>query len=350
MKRVLSVALAAAIIALCSFPAGAARLTQAEVAPYVRPQRMVDAGGHKLNLYCTGHGAPAVILDAGEADTTHVWRKVQPRIAAFTRVCSYDRAGMGFSEGGPLPRDANAIVTDLHRVLQRAGIAPPYVLVAHSIAGLYAPLYADRYRQDVAGMVLVDPSFANQTEVLEAVSPTLKRLDRAAPGAYRMCYEAALHHDLNQGADKYAMCGFPAHAAAVTKAQCAKGGPALCELLHAQIAQIRRPAFWLNLGSEDAAARGVDSAQVLKEQRSYGAMPLIVLTAANDSGPRLPFPPAEMRAIERAWTAAHDRIARLSSIGTNFVVRRSEHYIQLDRPTVVISAINEVVTQARHSH
>ncbi len=76
-------------------------------------------------------------------------------------------------------------------------------------------------------------------------------------------------------------------------------------------------------------------------------MPLIVFTAANDTGPS-PFPPAEMKAIERAWTAGHDRIARLSSVGVNFIVHHSEHYIQLDRPTVVPSAVNEVVTQARH--
>ena len=317
-------------------------------APYVRPARLVDVDGHKLNIYCTGHGSPTVILDAGEGDTMSTWRKVQAGIAKFTRVCSYDRAGMGFSQGGPLPRDAAAIVTDLHGLLSNAGIAPPYILVGHSIAGMYALLYADRYFHDVAGMVLVDPSFPNQTQALEKASPTMKRFDKAAPAAYRLCYEAALHRDLTTGSDKYAICGFPAHAAALVKAQCAKSGVAVCALLHAEVAEFRRPAFWLDLGSEDAASGARDSAEVLQAQRRYGDMPLIVLTAANDVGPPPPFPAAEMRAVERVWTAGNDRMARLSSVGVNFVVRHCEHYIQLDRPAVVISAVYEVMSQAPH--
>ena len=215
---------------------------------------------------------------------------------------------------------------------------------------MYAPLYADRFPDDVAGMVLVDPSFPNQTQVLEEASPTMKRFDSAAPDAYRVCYEAALHGDLTSGADKYALCGFPAHAAALAKAQCAQSGPAFCELLHVQIAQIRRPAFWLDLGSEDAASGAKDSAEDINEQRGLGAMPLIVLTAANDTGGPSPIPAGEMKAVNRVWTAGHDHLARLSSVGVNFVVSHTEHSIQLDRPTVVASAIAEVVSQLRGRH
>lgn len=348
MSSVRKPLLVAAIFAFCIAAAGTSHLTPSDVVPYVRPQRMVDAGGHKLNLYCTGRGSPAVILDAGEGGTMWDWHKVQPEIARFTQVCSFDRAGMGFSQGGPLPRDANAMVADLHALLHNAGIPAPYVLAAHSIAGLYAPLYADRYQHEVAGMVLVDPSFPNQTAALEAASPALKRMDSAGAAAFQFCYRAAVHGELGlaQGAQKYAMCGFPAHAAAMLKAQCAKNGPAFCELQRAQIAQIRRPVFWLDLASEDASGNARDSAEDLKAQRSFGAMPLIVLTAANDAGPA-PFPPAQLNAIERVWTAGHDRLARLSSVGANFVVHHSGHYIQIDRPSVVTSAISEVVSQAR---
>jgi pimeloyl-ACP methyl ester carboxylesterase len=152
MRRLLNLLVVATAFAVCPGIAAAAVLTRGEVAPYLHPQQLVDAGGHEINLYCTGHGSPSVILDAGEGETMFTWRKVQPAIAKFARVCSFDRAGMGFSTSGPLPRDARAMVTDLHTVLQRAHVAPPYVLVGHSIGGLYALLYADRHLQDVSGI------------------------------------------------------------------------------------------------------------------------------------------------------------------------------------------------------
>ncbi len=349
MKRLLSLLVVAVGVTVCTGTAAPAVLTPGEIAPYLHPQRLVDVGGHTLNLYCAGHGSPSVILDAGEGETMFTWRKVQPAIAKFTRVCSFDRAGMGFSSSGPLPRDANAMVADLHTLLQRAQVAPPYVLVGHSIAGLYAPLYADRYPQQVAGMVLVDPSFPNQTPALHAVSPTMKRMEESAGGAYTFCYQAALHGklDVSHGSKAYAICGFPPNVGADLQAQCAKNGAAWCELAHLSRAPLVRPAFWSALGSEDKASVATDSAEDLKEQRSYGAMPLIVLTAANDIGDS-PLPPAEMRAIDRVWTAGHDRLARLSSVGVNFVIHHSEHFIQLDRPAVVTAAIAEVVSQAKH--
>ncbi|MDP9024588.1 MAG: alpha/beta hydrolase [Candidatus Eremiobacteraeota bacterium] len=151
MRRLPILLAFAAGFAVCTGIAGSAVGSEGQLEPYIHPQRLVDVGGHKLNLYCTGHGSPSVILDAGGGQTMLTWSKVQPAIAKFTRVCSFDRASMGFSGDGPLPRDANAIVTDLHTLLQRANIAPPYVLVGHSDGGLYAfalrrPLSAGRGR------------------------------------------------------------------------------------------------------------------------------------------------------------------------------------------------------------
>lgn len=349
MKRVLNVAIAAAGVLLCSGIAIAAtKLTAAQVAPYLHPQRLVDVGGRRLNIYCTGHGSPAVILDGGSGATTFSWRKIQPAVAKFTRVCSYDRAGLGFSDGGPVPRDANAAVNDLHALLHRAGIAPPYVLVGHSEAGFYEPLYADRYPQEVAGMVLVDPSFPNEEQVFHAISPTVKRMDAMEPVLMHTCYEAALHDTFGEGSAAYAPCGFPAHWQSIYKAQCAKEGPANCEIIHLQLGELRRPAFWLDFGSEDTAD-ALNSAEDLGAQRSYGALPLIVLTAANDDGGPSPLPPAETKAVERAVEQGHERMARLSTIGVNFIVHHSGHDIQRQRPSAVISAIAEVLEQSRYA-
>ncbi len=347
MRRLLTLVVTAVCVTVCFGIAGSAVDSDRELEPYLHPQRLVDVGGHKLNLYCTGRGSPSVILDAGGGESMLTWRKVQPAIAKLTQVCSYDRASMGFSDDGPLPRDASAMVTDLHALLQRAKIAPPYVLVGHSSGGLYAQLYADRYLQEVAGMVLVDPSFPNQTDALQAASPTMKRMDAQGDAANTVCYQAALHGELNfsHASKEYALCGFPPNAEADLKAGCAKNGAAWCKLQHLTLEQVLRPAFWLSSASEDKESKRPDSADV-KEQRSYGAMPLTVLTAA-DEMLGSPFPPAENRAIERAWTDGHERVAKLSSAGVHTVVPHAGHFIQLDQPAVVIDAIAKLVTAIR---
>jgi pimeloyl-ACP methyl ester carboxylesterase len=350
MRRLLELVAVALGVAACTGVAAAAVMSADELAPYLQPQTLVDVGGHKINLYCTGQGSPTVVLDAGEAETMFTWRKVQPAVAKFTRVCSYDRASMGFSTDGSLPRDSRAMVSDLHTALQRAHIAPPYVLVGHSIAGLYAPLFADRYPREVAGMVLVDPSFPNQKQALDAASPTMRRMDALANGAFTACYQAALHGKLGleHGSEANAPCGFPPNAAAALKAGCEKNGAAWCQLQHLERSRYVRPGFWLALGSEDQASDATDSAELIKEQRSYGAMPLTVLTAANDTDEPNPIPAAEMREVQRAWSAGHERIARLSSAGTHTVVAKSGHFIQLDQPAVVTAAIENVVNAGKH--
>jgi pimeloyl-ACP methyl ester carboxylesterase len=349
MKTLLHAVVAAATFLFCDGIALATTaLTPADVAPYLHAQRLVDIGGRRLNIYCTGHGSPAVILDAGAGETTLTWRNVEAGIAKFTRVCSYDRAGLGFSDGGPFPRDANAAVHDLHALLHRAGISPPYVLVGHSEAGFYDPLYADRYLQEVAGIVLVDPSFPNEEREVDAVSPAMRALDAATPSVFRTCYEGALRRAFSNGSAAYAPCGFPPHWQALYAAQCSRNGPAFCEVLHAQLAQIRRPSTWLYLASENAPD-AQNSAEVLRAQRSYGALPFIVLTAAHDEGDLGPLPTRELAALQHVLVRGDELLARSSSVGVDFVVHRSSHAIQKEHPSVVISAVAEVVSQARHA-
>ena len=117
---------------------------------------LVDVGGRQLYINCSGKGTPAVILEAGLDNASDAWSDFQPRVAGFTRVCSYDRAGLGRSEAGPTPRTSQAIVDDLHRLLSNAGGRGPYVMVGHSFGGMNARLYAAQYPQEVAGVVLVD--------------------------------------------------------------------------------------------------------------------------------------------------------------------------------------------------
>jgi pimeloyl-ACP methyl ester carboxylesterase len=131
--------------------------TKSDQRNYPALGQLVDVGGYRLHIYCIGEGSPTVILDAAADMMSSDWAWIQPEIAKHTRVCSYDRAGMGWSDSGPQPRDAKQVTTELHSLLTNAGIAAPYIMVGHSAAGLYARMYAAEYPEEVAGMVLVDP-------------------------------------------------------------------------------------------------------------------------------------------------------------------------------------------------
>jgi pimeloyl-ACP methyl ester carboxylesterase len=128
--------------------------------------KLVDVGGHKMHIYCTGEGGPAVILEAGAGAFSLDWNLVQTQVAQFTKVCSYDRAGHAWSELGPRPRTKKQAVYDLHRLLLKTGVPPPYVLVGHSLGGMLVRVYANQYPDEVAGLVLVDTAPENSLQFL----------------------------------------------------------------------------------------------------------------------------------------------------------------------------------------
>src|SRR5882757_28468 len=123
---------------------------------YAQPGQLVPVNGFRLNLYCMGSGSPAVIFDSGFEDWAPAWSTVQPQIAKWTRACSYDRAGAGFSDPGPMPRTSVRIADELHTALHNAGIAGPYVLVGHAFGGDCVRTFAERYLPEVAGLVMVE--------------------------------------------------------------------------------------------------------------------------------------------------------------------------------------------------
>src|ERR1700691_2336881 len=120
------------------------------------PGRRVDVGGYQLHINCTGEGTPVVVLDSGLGDSYVSWIKVQPQVAKFTQVCSYDRAGLGYSDNSPRRRTSKVMAEELHTLLHNAGVEPPYVLVGHSMGGYNVRLFTSLYRSEVVGMVLVD--------------------------------------------------------------------------------------------------------------------------------------------------------------------------------------------------
>ncbi len=164
---------------------------------YAAPARLVDiGGGRRLNLRCSGDGAPTVLLDGGQGSTSMTWRKLQPLLAASQRVCSYDRAGLGFSDAGPLPRTAQAETDDLQALVHAAKLQTPLILVGHSLGSYIARLYAAAYPRDVAGLVLVDPVSETLAQDAPAFAEVEAKMSAQNTAYARQCEQAARKGDL----------------------------------------------------------------------------------------------------------------------------------------------------------
>jgi len=129
---------------------------------YPPPGKLIDIGGYKLHIHCTGRGGPTVILDSGLGLSSIDWTLVQSKIAEFSQVCSYDRAGYGWSDESPYPRTSVQMMEELNTLLTEAGIPPPYILVGHSLGGINIRVFTNLYPEKVAGLVLIDPSHEQQ--------------------------------------------------------------------------------------------------------------------------------------------------------------------------------------------
>jgi pimeloyl-ACP methyl ester carboxylesterase len=320
---------------------------------YLHPQRLVDIGGRRLNIFCIGTGSPTVILEAGLVADSAAWRLVQPAISKTTRVCSYDRAGLGFSDPAPAPRDAAAIVRDLHALLRGAGIAPPYVLVGWSSGGLYTRLYQYRYPHEVVGLVEVDPDSEFEPEDYDV------KIVTAIMHKSRQWYDQQIH-DWYKQYDNCAVnaahgtCAFfPGGLAGYRQRLRAKGCPAIsptkCAVAEVEGEHLARASLWKDEALELKASQ-IGAAEVRVAECPYGNLPLIVLTDSQD-GDIDHDGPITVAAQRAEWVAkdeAEEHLARLSAVGAHFVIAGSAHAIQLNHPSAVISAVDEVVDQARY--
>jgi pimeloyl-ACP methyl ester carboxylesterase len=277
--------------------------------------RRFDVGGYKMHMDCTGEGTPTVILNAGLGDTYLSWRKVQPQIAKFVRVCSYDRAGLGYSDSSSRPRTSKDIAEELHALLQAAHVAPPYVLVGHSLGGYEVRLFASLYRNEVAGMVLVDASHPDQ---MNRFPPDLKNM-----AATQVREDEFLEFTMPFGVPRLlALCDDdPVQRAAECNFHSLRESTAELKSFPESAAQ--------------AAATG-----------TLGDMPLAVLSHDPDK-PSAELPPDLAKPTNDAWEKMQEELAHLSTRGTQMIAKNSGHYIQIDRPEIVIDAVHNVVEQAR---
>jgi pimeloyl-ACP methyl ester carboxylesterase len=294
---------------------------------YLTGSRLVGLpDGRKINLYCEGHGAPVVLLDAGLGDGASSWRTVQDKIAARTRVCAFDRAGYGRSSPGPEPRDTRAIVADMAAMLKASGEHGPYVLVGHSLASFDMRLFAFRHRNEVAGMVLVDPSADWQFQRMARVVPRVPDIAEATYAGLAVCAQEPRPERLEKVCVRFPPPDAP---------------PAAADFY----AHTQGPDYYRTLLSEKTEFDKADNEQLVAARRSLDDKPLIILTAGANTLPGLN--PEETAAINKVWVEMHDEMAGLSRRGVNHVVPDVTHYIHQQKPQVVVDAVLEVVEAAR---
>jgi pimeloyl-ACP methyl ester carboxylesterase len=277
--------------------------------------------GRTLNFVCSGAGAPTVILESGFGVGAYAWGRTQPRIAAETRVCAYDRAGYGFSDPGPLPRDGAHIARDLDRGLAAAGIKGPFVLVGHSAGGLYARLFAARRRRDVVGIVFVDPSVSHQERRFDDLfGPNAGSLGgiRRRPAH---CLEVLTAKDQAGGEAERAACA--------NQGRPGRDGAGLTT------------AYWESQLSELDTLFDATSDEVDRTRRVLKDIPAIVLTAAQADGPSAP-----PDAGAAAWRTFHDELAG-EFLHADHRLVKSGHLMMNERPEVVAGAALELVEAAR---
>jgi pimeloyl-ACP methyl ester carboxylesterase len=260
-----------------------------------------------------GKGRPTVILDAGLGGTSRDWVLVQARLAAHTRVCAYDRAGMGYSDPGPEPRSAARIADELGKLLETAGVPGPYVLVAHSLSGKSARLLAAEHPEDVAGMVLVD----TRSEKIDAATP-LYEGEAFAAALKRQAILLTLARKLGLVRLMGSMVG--------DAAGLPPGVATEMTLLQTQPQSLRAT-------TSEGLARSMDDAAL--NGASLGAIPLVVIGAGNS-----------MASIP-GWAEAQAELAELSGEGQLVVAEGSSHLVQIDQPEIVIDAVISVLGAAR---
>jgi pimeloyl-ACP methyl ester carboxylesterase len=283
--------------------------------------KLVDIGGYRLKINCVGTLSPTVVLESGLGDVSPEWERVQPGIAEFSRVCSYDRAGYGGSDAGPMPRTSAVIAKELHTLLQWAGEKPPFVLVGHSFGGYTVRVFNGRYPSEVAGLVLVDSPHEDEYQLL--------------PSAWKRFDAALLQHYERLASTAPFFVGL---------------GIARLRL---QINGGVRSYDYLILQSKYLKARAseLENIQTSAEQaRAAGAIgdkPLIVLTAGRsfEAAPLPGLSQQDLANSERIWVEnLQPRLVRLATHGVQLVLRDSGHDIPSDRPDAVLNAVRQICT------
>jgi pimeloyl-ACP methyl ester carboxylesterase len=295
---------------------------------YPPPGRMIDVGGHKLHLNCTGSGSPTVVMESGWNTTGSLsFVRVQPEIAKSQRICSYDRAGIMWSERRDGTPSAAQIAGDLHRLLENASEAAPYVMVGYSMGGLLIRVFSQQYPQDVAGMVFVEPAHPEAEErfaSIEGIEPyehprwtRLKERALAETGAMRLFGIWDIPNLPSEAmiANDFIPYGF--------------------------LAFVEQEVAWADISTAAAGAS------------SFGDMPILVLTGELMFAPPTPeeaadMSPEEVRILSEARHIHYQLHAELAGLSTNNehrVIEGSGHSMSIDAPEAVVRGVQDIIVK-----
>lgn len=297
------------------------------VTKYPPPGKLVDIGGRRLQIDCRGTGSPTVVLESGlDVGGLIGWSLVQDSIALTTRTCGYSRAGIVWSDPSPAPHNAVTVANDLHALLAAANEKGPFVLVGHSLGGPYIMTYTKHYGADVAGLVFVDASHPEQVQRMTKVIG--KKLE--------------------------APTGLMSVAAALSWTGLVRAVSGMVDMPKVPRERVEAMRGYLprSLGQEMMEQNSIDA--IFAEAgtfRTLGDRPVVVLTAMApmDSTTRKAIGISEEtgKKFQQAWKEMHDDEASWSTRSRHEIVPDATHYIQIDRPDVVIRAVREVVDSVR---
>lgn len=279
---------------------------------YQPPGKLIDVGGYRLHLYCTGEGGPTVVLEFGLDGSYLDWYKVQPQLAQFTRVCSYDRAGYGWSDTSPRPRIPTVMSEELHTLLVNAGEKPPYILVGHSLGSFDVLMYAHSYPQEVAGVVLVDG--AHPDELLP------------------FYFQKKLWLRMMQFTMPF---GLPRW-----RGWCGTGSAEIAGMKRA--IGCRTQVYATHYAQWEAFPEG---AAEVRRLGSLGDIPVTIISRDpnRNSSPEGPVSPQH----EQHWAKLQQNLVGLSSRTTQITATGSGHSVPVERPEVIVDAIRKLVSQLR---
>jgi pimeloyl-ACP methyl ester carboxylesterase len=308
--------------------------------PVPPPGALIDVGGFRLHLSCSGQGRPSVVLDAALGGSSVSWSHVQPALARATRVCSYDRAGFGWSDPGPLPRTAGRMAGELRTLLDRGSVPPPFIFVGHSFGGLIARIFAARYRSEVAGLVLVDPAHPE-----DWADPAPKEQIKINRGM-RLCRHGATAARLGLARVVGGLVSLGAYGVArglvkvLSRGNLSREDEGILAPVWKLPAAARKPLkqFWTQERFFTALGSQIESICISAREAveasadGFGDLPLITISSTAPSDYRL-----------RQQT----RLAALSTRGQHIVAANSGHWIPLDEPSIVVEAVLTLLSHLR---
>jgi len=298
--------------------------TQYFFARHSVPGNFYDVDGYKMHLLCTGEGSPTLVLDAGLGNDSLIWTNVQPELSKITRVCSYDRAGFGWSEPRPDPRDAGRIAHELHRLLNEAGVTGSVVLMGHSISGLYIRAYAASYPRSVSGLVFVDSSTPLQEDRFPAEVAQAFKNESMEFQKLEWLY----------------ILGIPR-----VMGQC-RPEEGFSESVRKMIAEDQcRPSLFAAIAQEDKSFR--QSGNETIHTGPFDDLPILIFSEDLEHSPPSDIPPQAAQSVSKVWNEMQEELKDLSTHSRRIIAKGSGHYVQIDRAELLIEKVTNFIKEIR---